>query len=117
MIGVWESCLSAGEWAGPPRWFHSDLRGDNLIAHEGKLVGVIDWEGCTVGDPSTDYLAAWWLFDGDSRETFRSTCNAERSDWQRAKGWALHMAVVAIPPSLPRKAETPCGARGSGGGR
>lgn len=97
VIGVWESCLSAGEWAGPPTWFHSDLRGDNLIAHEGKLVAVIDWEGCTVGDPSADYLAAWWLFDGDSRETFRSTCNAERSDWQRAKGWALHMAVVAIP--------------------
>jgi aminoglycoside phosphotransferase (APT) family kinase protein len=78
-------------------WFHSDLRGDNLIVHSGRLVAVIDWEGCTVADPSADYLAGWWLFDRDSRETFRSASNADRSDWLRAKGWALHMAVAAIP--------------------
>ncbi|MEN8239389.1 MAG: aminoglycoside phosphotransferase family protein [Actinomycetota bacterium] len=97
VLDVWESCLSVGEWNGSPTWLHSDLKGDNLIAHNGSLVAVIDWEGCTVGDPSADYLAAWWLFDGDSREVFRTATNAEHADWQRAKGWALHMAVVAIP--------------------
>jgi aminoglycoside phosphotransferase (APT) family kinase protein len=97
VLGVWESCLSVGEWRGPPMWLHSDLRGDNLIANDGRLVAVIDWEGCTVGDPSADYLAAWWLFDGDSRETFSRASHAEQADWLRAKGWALHMAVGAIP--------------------
>lgn len=97
VLDVWESCLLADEWGGPPTWFHSDLKGDNLIASAGKLVAVIDWEGCTAADPCADYLAAWWLFDGESRETFRSACDAEQSDWQRGKGWALHMAVVAIP--------------------
>ena len=97
VLAVWESCLLAGEWNGPPTWLHSDLRGDNLIARNGRLVGVIDWEGCTVGDPSADYLPAWWLFNQDSREDFRSTSSARYPDWLRAKGWALHMAVVAIP--------------------
>lgn len=97
VVAVWESCRSAGEWNGPETWLHSDLRGDNLIARGGQLVGVIDWEGCTVGDPSADYLPAWWLFGRDSRETFRTMSKAQPSDWQRAKGWALHMAVVAIP--------------------
>lgn len=98
VIRVWDSCLAAQTWTGPPTWLHSDLRGDNLIARAGEIVAVIDWEGCTVGDPSADLLAAWWLFDGDSRETFRrAVSQATASDWERAKGWALHMAVLAIP--------------------
>ncbi|MFW2382445.1 MAG: aminoglycoside phosphotransferase family protein [Acidimicrobiales bacterium] len=97
VLRVWEQCLAVGEWAGTPRWLHSDLRGDNLIAADGELVGVIDWEGCTVGDPSADHLSAWWLFDRDSRDTFRSASNASPADWIRAKGWALFMAVAAIP--------------------
>ncbi|MCP4303381.1 MAG: aminoglycoside phosphotransferase family protein [bacterium] len=97
VLRVWEQCLAVGEWGGPAMWLHSDLRGDNLIASGGDLVGVIDWEGCTVGDPSADHLSAWWLFDGDSRDTFRSASNASDADWIRAKGWALFMAVAAIP--------------------
>ena len=97
VLAVWEECRSAGEWMGPPRWLHSDLRGDNLIARDGELVAVIDWEGCTVGDPSVDYLAAWWLLDRASRESFRIASAASAADWLRAKGWALHMAVAAIP--------------------
>ncbi|MDH4277030.1 MAG: aminoglycoside phosphotransferase family protein [Acidimicrobiia bacterium] len=94
---VWESCLAVGDRTDPPTWFHSDLRGDNLIVQDGRLCAVIDWEGCTVGDPSADLLAAWWLFDGDSRETFRSASQAGADDWKRAKGWAVYMAVAAIP--------------------
>ncbi len=97
LMAVWEKCIAVGEWTDGPAWLHSDLRGDNLIASHGELVAVIDWEGCTVGDPSADCLAAWWLFDADSRETFRTATGARRSDWMRAKGWALHMAVAAIP--------------------
>lgn len=97
VLAVWEECLSAGVWTDPPRWLHSDLRGDNLIARDGDLVAVIDWEGCTVGDPSADYLAAWWLFDRPSRDSFRRASGARANDWLRAKGWALYMAVAAIP--------------------
>jgi aminoglycoside phosphotransferase (APT) family kinase protein len=97
VLAVWEDCLSAGDWTDAPRWLHSDLRGDNLIARAGVLVAVIDWEGCAVGDPSADCLAAWWLFDRASRESFRVASGARPGDWLRAKGWALYMAVAAIP--------------------
>jgi aminoglycoside phosphotransferase (APT) family kinase protein len=94
---VWDACVSVDEWALRPSWVHTDLRGDNLIARGGRLVAVIDWEGCTVGDPSADHLAAWWLFDGDSRETFRTASGASKDTWFRAMGWALFMSVAAIP--------------------
>lgn len=94
---MWESCLSVGEWSGPPTWFHSDLHSANLLARGGRLAAVLDGEGCTVGDPCSDYVAAWWLFDADSRDTFCSATQAERSDWYRGMGWALCLAVAAIP--------------------
>lgn len=94
---IWDTCLSVGDWDSKPSWVHTDLKGDNLIARNGRLVAVIDWEGCTVGDPSADHLAAWWLFDGDSRETFRMASSASKDTWFRAMGWALFMSVAAIP--------------------
>ena len=97
VASVWERCTSVDVWTGRPSWVHTDLRGDNLIAHGGRLVAVIDWEGCTVGDPSADHLAAWWLFDGDSRETFRAASRVDKDSWFRAMGWALLMSVTAIP--------------------
>ena len=81
---VWERCLSVGEWERRPSWLHTDLRGDNLVAAGGQVAAVIDWEGCTVGDPSADHLAAWWLFDADSRDSFRVASRADKDTWFRA---------------------------------
>lgn len=97
VTSVWDRCLSVGELEARPSWAHTDLRGDNLIARGGEVVAVIDWEGCTVGDPSADHLAAWWLLDGKSRETFRVASKADQDSWFRAMGWALFMSVAAIP--------------------
>ena len=94
---IWEEGVAVEECMGPPKWFHGDLQPGNLIARDGDLVAVIDWEGCTVGDPSSDLLAAWWLFEADSRETFRSATGAATEEWRRAKGGALFMAIAAIP--------------------
>lgn len=97
LIEVWESCLAAPVWNGEPTWFHSDLHSGNLLARDGDLVAVIDFEGCSVGDPSSDLIAAWWLFAEPSRITFRETVNPDEASWRRGKGWALYMAVAAIP--------------------
>jgi aminoglycoside phosphotransferase (APT) family kinase protein len=97
VLRIWNACLSVGEWDGPPMWLHGDLRGDNLLVRDGELAAVIDWEGCSVGDPSADLLAAWWLFDADSRDRFRSSTGVGDAEWMRARGWALFMAVAAIP--------------------
>ncbi|MEN8041424.1 MAG: aminoglycoside phosphotransferase family protein [Actinomycetota bacterium] len=97
IVGIWESCLAAPEWTGPPTWFHGDLHSGNLIARDGALVGVVDFEGCSVGDPASDLIAAWWLFDDDSRAAFRDVIDPDEAQWVRGKGWALYMAVAAIP--------------------
>ena len=94
---VWDTCVSVGAWERRPCWLHTDLRGDNLIADGGQLVAIIDWEGCTVGDPSADHLSAWWLFEAASREIFRLSSQADKDTWFRAMGWALFMSVTAIP--------------------
>jgi aminoglycoside phosphotransferase (APT) family kinase protein len=97
ILRTWEACLAAPEWDGPPTWFHSDLHSGNLLARAGELVAVIDFEGCSVGDPSSDLIAAWWMFDADSRPIFRDTIQPDEAQWIRGMGWALYMTVAAIP--------------------
>lgn len=58
---------------------------------------IIDFEGCSVGDPSSDLIAAWWMFDADSRPIFRDTIQPDEAQWIRGMGWALYMTVAAIP--------------------
>lgn len=97
VLEAWQTCASAPTWDGPPTWFHGDLYANNLLARDGELVGVIDFEGCNAGDPSIDLIAGWWMFDQSGRETFRETIEADEPQWRRGRGWALFMAVSAIP--------------------
>jgi len=97
ILDVWRACASAPEWKGQSTWFHGDLYANNLIAQDGRLVAVIDFEGCSAGDPSIDLIAAWWMFDQASRKTFRDAVDPDEPQWLRGKGWALFMGVSAIP--------------------
>lgn len=54
----------------PPTLLHNDYKYDNLVLRENNLseiVGVLDWEMCTVGDPWMDLGAslAYWAEDGE----------------------------------------------------
>lgn len=79
-----------------PVWLHGDLKADNLIADDGRLMGVIDWGLSAVGDPAADHAAAWSWVDPIARGAFREALGLEESDWLRAKGWALYGAVIAL---------------------
>jgi aminoglycoside phosphotransferase (APT) family kinase protein len=96
-LNVWESCLAAPDWQGPPTWFHGDLHSGNLLSRDGELFAVIDFEGCSAGDPASDLIAAWWLFDQTSRNIFLSTIGSDEASLTRGMGWALHMSIAAIP--------------------
>jgi aminoglycoside phosphotransferase (APT) family kinase protein len=97
VLDVWESCVAAPDWDGPPTWFHSDLHSGNLLARDGELVAVLDFEGCSIGDPASDLMAAWWLFDQTSRDTFLGTIAPDEASLIRGKGWALYMCIAGIP--------------------
>jgi aminoglycoside phosphotransferase (APT) family kinase protein len=55
---------------------HNDYKYDNLVldpADIPKIIGVLDWEMCTIGDPLTDLgtALAYWVDPGDREELQR----------------------------------------------
>jgi aminoglycoside phosphotransferase (APT) family kinase protein len=93
----WDAALTAAEWGRPGAWLHGDLYSANLLATEGRITGVIDWEGMAVGDPAADLTVAWDLLDADARAVFRRAVDVDDATWARGRGWALAMGVVGLP--------------------
>jgi aminoglycoside phosphotransferase (APT) family kinase protein len=52
-----------------PTLLHNDFKYDNVIFDNDleKIIGVLDWEMCTVGDPLMDFgaMLAYWFEDGE----------------------------------------------------
>ena len=90
---VWETAL-ATTWQRPPRWFHGDVAVGNLLLHDGRLAGVIDFGTSGVGDPACDLVIAWTLLDDSSRPAFRAGLDLDEDTWARARGWALWKALI-----------------------
>jgi aminoglycoside phosphotransferase (APT) family kinase protein len=55
----------------PPAVVHGDFRLGNLLAVEGRIAAVIDWEIWSVGDPRVD--AGWFLINCEPGTYRRST--------------------------------------------
>jgi aminoglycoside phosphotransferase (APT) family kinase protein len=97
VTSAWESALRAPRWSGPPVWVHGDLSSGNLLLRQGRLAAVIDFGSLAVGDPAVDSLVAWNLFSGESREAFRAAQALDDAAWARGRGWALSVALIALP--------------------
>lgn len=94
---VWQASLDAPAWDRPPTWVHGDLHPANLLACQGRLSAVIDFGCLGVGDPAVDVMAAWTALPARAREVFRSTVDVDDATWLRGRGWALSMALIALP--------------------
>ena len=92
-LDLWENAL-ATSWQGPPVWVHGDISAGNLLVQNGRLSAVIDFGQLTVGDPACDLSIAWTLFEGKSREVFRTTLAFDAGTWKRAQAWALWKALI-----------------------
>jgi aminoglycoside phosphotransferase (APT) family kinase protein len=97
VTAVWEDSLEAPVYMGPPVWFHGDLLPGNLLVAKARLHAVIDFGGIGVGDPTCDVMPAWMLFSGASKEVFRSELSVDEASWTRGRGWALSVALIALP--------------------
>ena len=62
-----------------------------------RLCGVIDFGCSAVGDPACDLTPAWTVFGGSRRRRFMDAVPVDEETWNRARGWALWKAVVALP--------------------
>lgn len=94
---AWDRALAAAAWTGPPTWLHGDLHEGNLLARAGRLQAVIDWGCLAVGDPAPDLMVAWTFLPKAERGTFRDAVGADDASWERARGWALSMGLIALP--------------------
>jgi aminoglycoside phosphotransferase (APT) family kinase protein len=94
---AWEESLRAPAWEAPPVWTHGDLLPTNLLVDDGRLSAVIDFGAVGVGDPACDLIAAWSLFTGDARDVFRAALQPDDARWLRGRGWALSVALIALP--------------------
>jgi len=97
LVKIWEEALDAPRWDRPGRWLHADLHRGNLLFTGGALTGVIDWGSAGVGDPAADLMTAWLFLDERGRKAFRRELDFDDATWARARGWALHLAVLALP--------------------
>lgn len=99
---AWGEALDAPEWDGPPMWLHGDLHPANIIVSDDVVAAVVDFGDLTAGDPATDLLCAWTLFDRARRADFRRHADSvlrpiDDAMWARGRGWAIAhgLAVVA----------------------
>ena len=97
VTAAWARDMNAPLWRGAPVWIHGDLSAGNLLAKDGRLCAVIDFGGLAVGDPACDLIVAWSLFDAEARAAFREGLTADDAMWARGRGWALSVALVALP--------------------
>ena len=97
ITAAWEQALDAPPSSAPCTWVHGDLNPRNLLVVGGRLSAVIDFGGLAVGDPACDLAVAWSLFRPEAREVFRSELHVDDASWTRGRGWALSIALVALP--------------------
>ncbi|WP_216364663.1 aminoglycoside phosphotransferase family protein [Zafaria cholistanensis] len=100
LMAVWTRALEAPAHAGKPVWLHGDLHPHNLVAGvSGNLVAVGDFGDLASGDPATDLAAGWLHFTASGHGRFRAGLASppgpgEKAAWERARGWAVSMALV-----------------------
>ena len=90
----WARLLEAPAFTGAPVWIHGDLHPNNALAADGLFTAVVDFGDITAGDPATDYLMAWMLFEPEERAIMRSALGADDATWARGQAWALILSLV-----------------------
>lgn len=99
VLSVWEAAFALPEAGGAERvhWYHGDLMAENLLVRDGRLTAVLDFGGLAIGDPTVDLIVAWEVLDSAARRTFREALEIDEATWQRARAWALSLAVNTFP--------------------
>ncbi|MDX6520868.1 MAG: hypothetical protein QOF08_1473 [Gaiellales bacterium] len=111
VTAAWDTALHAPAHDRPPVWIHGDIQPGNLLLDGGELSAVIDFGCLGVGDPACDLMIAWTLFRGAGRDAFRAAVEADDATWARARGWALSVALIALPYYLDTNPQIVAGSR------
>jgi aminoglycoside phosphotransferase (APT) family kinase protein len=96
LLDEWETGLDAPVWSGPPVWLHCDLDARNLLATDGRLSGLLDFGGLSVGDPAGDVIVGWKMLDADGRRTFLDLVDVDEATMLRARATLVAQAVMIL---------------------
>ncbi|MCP4227534.1 MAG: aminoglycoside phosphotransferase family protein [Actinomycetia bacterium] len=104
VLSAWLATSARPPWDGPPLWIHGDLHPLNMIRVDNELVAIIDFGDLTGGDPATDLLAGWALFDEPHRAIFRAAADSasrpiDDDMWERGRGWAITHSLALLANS------------------
>ena len=58
---------------------------------------MIDFGCLGIGDPACDLQVAWNFFRASERDVLREELGADESSWERGRGWALSVGLIALP--------------------
>ena len=94
--GWWRDALALPDSPAQHVWLHGDLRPGNLLAHHGRLHAVIDFGALSVGAPDAEHAAIWDL-PLDARRAYWDALDLDEPTWERARGWAIAVAISGIP--------------------
>lgn len=97
VVESWRSSLDAPPYQGKPVLIHADLSPGNLLVKDGNLAAVIDFGMFTTGDPACDLMVAWNYHNAETRPILREALSVDDATWARGRGWALSVALIALP--------------------
>lgn len=85
-----------------PTWLHGDLHPQNVLVHEGRIAGIIDWGDITSGDPATDLAGIWMLFPEPAAQSAACSAYGGISDatLRRTKAWAIYFGLMFLESGL-----------------
>lgn len=93
--GLWTDLLETPPWEGVDVWMHGDMHPLNVLVRPPEVAGVIDFGDITSGDPASDLVIGWMLFDQEGRREFAdATAGYDDATWQRSRAWAVVLGTA-----------------------
>lgn len=93
---IWRAALELDEPHTARTWMHTDLKPSNLLVRDDALVGVVDFGGLSVGDPTCEHASTWDL-PFEARHVYADELALDRSTRLRARAWALAISLSGVP--------------------
>jgi len=94
------AAVTIGTFEGAPALCHGDFWPTNILWRDGRIVAILDWEDCAIGDPHSDVATAClelrYLFGAAGAARFKHAYERHRAlEPTRFAHWQVYVAAAA----------------------